>query len=52
MAAIAAAMPEIEHLQITPVDEGLASPDLPHDLARKFIQSKFISLFGVACFLM
>lgn len=52
MAAIAAAMPEIEHLQITPVDEGSASHEIPHGLARKFIQSTFISLFAVACLLM
>lgn len=52
MAAIDAAMAEIEHLHITPVDEELESPELPHDLARKFIQSKFISLDNVACLLM
>jgi hypothetical protein len=51
MAAIATAMSEIEDLQNTPVDQLSASPEIPNDLARKFIQSKFISLFGVACLL-
>jgi hypothetical protein len=43
--AIAAAMSEIEYLQNEPDNEPLASPEIPNDLAKQFIQSKFVSYF-------
>jgi hypothetical protein len=39
--AIAAAMMEIEHLQETPAKEALENPEIPNELTKKFIQSKF-----------
>jgi hypothetical protein len=43
--AIAAAMSEIEYLQNEPDNEPPASPAIPNDLAKQFIQSKFVSYF-------
>ncbi|KAJ5611397.1 hypothetical protein N7510_008116 [Penicillium lagena] len=43
--AIAAAMSEIEYLQNTPANEPPASPEIPNDLAKKIIQSKFCYQF-------
>ncbi|KAJ5832961.1 hypothetical protein N7474_001272, partial [Penicillium riverlandense] len=47
VAAIAAAMSEIEYLQNIPANEPPASPEIPNDLAKDFIQSKFVSCFKI-----
>jgi hypothetical protein len=41
--AIAVAMSKIEHLQDTPTNEQTASADMPKEIARKFLRSKFVS---------
>jgi hypothetical protein len=43
--AIAAAMSEIDYLQNEHDNQPPASPEIPSDLAKNFIQSKFVSYF-------
>ena len=41
--AVVAAMMDIDHLQETPAPEALENPEIPNELIKKFIESKFVA---------